>query len=446
MHFLAKRLSVSFSYLCALCAASWLCASAAAVQPVYKMTVETNHPDAVYQQNEPVEFIVRVLKDGTPVSGETLRWQTTKDNFSEISRGSEVLPNGIATLSARLNEPGFINCVATLSSGQKKEPSVAIAAAVAPLSIRPSTPAPADFIDFWRELKTAQSNVPFNLKTTPVATTKTFAATVQTQEIAADSLGGPLTGFLAMPKNAKPGSLPAILLLHGAGVGTSRKWMADERAADGMLALDMNAHGIANDKPRAFYNALKEGQLKGYEQQGQGSRDTIYYKGMYLRVLRGLDILTSMPEWDGRNLIVFGNSQGGAQAIAGAAIDSRVTFVGANIPAMMDLTGFQVNRISGMRRLYRRDEAGKPLPQDIEALRYFDSVNFTPHIQGEVFFTMGFLDTICPPTSVYAAYNQIGTKKGVFHMPSEGHKVSKEALAAALAAMWANIQSNNTQR
>jgi cephalosporin-C deacetylase len=74
-------------------------------------------------------------------------------------------------------------------------------------------------------------------------------------------------------------------------------------------------------KPSHSLKALAEGELRDYRMRGSGDREQMYFKGMFLRVLRALDFLTVQPEWDGHTLIVYGSSQGGFQAFAAAGLD-----------------------------------------------------------------------------------------------------------------------------
>ena len=100
-----------------------------------------------------------------------------------------------------------------------------------------------------------------------------------------------------------------------------------------MLALDINAHGLPNGRPDAFYTGMANGELKEYRVRGRESRETIYFLGMFLRLVRAIDFLTAQPEWDGRTVIVHGSSKGGAQSLVAAGLDSRVTFFAAGVPA-----------------------------------------------------------------------------------------------------------------
>lgn len=79
--------------------------------------------------------------------------------------------------------------------------------------------------------------------------------------------------------------------------------------------------------------------MNNYPRQGQASRDTFYFKGMYMRVLRALAYAKTRPEWDGRTLLVYGGSQGGAQAMAAAALDPDVSFCLVTVPALCDHAG-----------------------------------------------------------------------------------------------------------
>jgi cephalosporin-C deacetylase len=95
-------------------------------------------------------------------------------------------------------------------------------------------------------------------------------------------------------------------------------------AKAGLLSMDINARGIANGKPGAFYSDLSKGKLSGYRHAGRESRDTIYFRGMYLRLVRAIDVLTSQPEWNGKTVAVIGHSHGGGQSlVAGGIVTER---------------------------------------------------------------------------------------------------------------------------
>jgi cephalosporin-C deacetylase-like acetyl esterase len=230
-----------------------------------------------------------------------------------------------------------------------------------------------------------------------------------------------------------------MLTVHGAGVRSSGLGTAANWAKQGFLALDINAHGIPNGKPAEFYRDLERGELSGYRQRGRESRDTVYFLGMFLRLVRAIDFLTAQPEWDGRVLVVHGSSQGGAQAIVAAALDPRVTFFSSGVAAMCDHSGAMANRISGWPKLVPLGEDSRPDAKILEAARYYDMVNFASRITVPGIMTVGFIDTTCPPTSVYAAYNALAGPKEMFNDPPSTHRVSAEADRAMKTAIHKHV-------
>jgi cephalosporin-C deacetylase-like acetyl esterase len=243
--------------------------------------------------------------------------------------------------------------------------------------------------------------------------------------------GAPVSGYLARPKGAAAKSLPVLLTVHGAGVVSSNKQV--DEAAKGLLALDINAHGILNGQPKAYYEDLAKGQLNDYPNRGRESRETYYFLGMYLRLIRAMDFLTAQPEWNGKELIVYGTSQGGGQSIVAAGLDARVTAFAANVPAMCEHT----SRVCGWPRLIPRDAAGVPDPRVLETARYFDAMNFATRTKADAVFSVGFVDDVCRPTSVYAAYNNVPGRKRIINEPRMNHAIwpsfneGKDALIAA---------------
>ena len=57
----------------------------------------------------------------------------------------------------------------------------------------------------------------------------------------------------------------------------------------------------------------------------------------------------------------------------------------------------------------------------LEASRYIDAVNFASRFQGKAIMSVGFVDTVCPPSSCYAAYNLLQGKKTIINEPKMGH-------------------------
>ena len=376
--------------------------------PTLKVT--TDRPDATYKAGETATFTI----ESSQPAEVTLVF--SKDGVQPQPAKKITLANGKLSLTSKLDEPGFLQLRAT--SGKT---TALAAAAYDPLQIKPSMPVPDDFDAFWTAQKAALAKVPLKSTLTPV---ETAVKGVEAFDLQVECLGGkPVSGYFGRPKGAKPKSLPAVLHVHGAGVRSSGlgsvSWALNE---GGMLSLDINAHGIPNGKPAEFYTALQNGELKDYRAHGKKDRETVYFKGMFLRLIRAIDFLTAQPEWDGKTVIVFGSSQGGFQALAAAGLDARVTFICAGVPAGCDHTGSQANRVSGWPKIVTNGPDGKPDPAALQASRYFDCVNFATRAKCKgAAVTVGFIDTTCPPTSVYAAYNALTVPKTIHFDTLAGH-------------------------
>ena len=393
----------------------------------YRFGIATDKKEPFYKQGEKVTFTISLNHKGEPLSDAEVKWEISKDGVQPpLQSGKGTVQNGTLVVSGSLNEPSFLQCRADFITPGQSVPTARAAAAIDAGEIKPSMSAPEDFDAFWDSQKKLLRDTPPNVRMTPV---KSPEAGVECFDVQADIPGGlPFSAYLARPIGAKPGSLPAIVCTQGAGVAGSRLTIVAGWAKEGLLALDFNVHGLPNGKPQSFYSDLYKGALKEYYKKDADSRDTLFFRVMYFRLLRALEIVTSQPQWDNKELIVHGRSQGGGQAIAAAGLDPRVTLACAQIPALTDNMGPVVGRIgSWPLHLVPVDKDGnKPDPKQIEAISYYDAVNFAPRAKAEGFFTLGFVDITVPPTGVYATYNAWPGKKDIVNFYRFGHIASPE--------------------
>lgn len=394
--------------------------------PKVSWAVSADHPDAIYKKGETATFTVK-LADKSPLAPDAeLFVSLSKDGFKTLKKFPVKLKEGSATFSGELGEPGFLQ--ARVSSDAEGKTGSAWGVAFSPEEIKPSLPVPDDFDAFWKGQLDGLAKVPLNPELKPVPFEKDKSIAVFDTRV--DCVGAKVSGYFAKPVKAEPKSLPAILLVHGAGVRSSG--IPAGYAARGYLAMDVNAHGIDNGKDEAFYKALAAGELRDYRYVGRDSKEKGYFVGMFLRVKRALDFLCSQPEWDGKTLVISGGSQGGFQAFAGAALDDRVTVMVAHVPAGCDHSGMLADRVAGWPKIVPVKD-GKPDPAVLEASRYIDNVNFAARCKAKTaVVSAGFVDGVCPPTSVYAAYNALPLKdKTIFNGPGMGHSVQDGISAKA---------------
>jgi cephalosporin-C deacetylase-like acetyl esterase len=415
--------------------------TAPASEAVWKLSIATDRPEAIYKVGEKGCFLVTLKKDGQAATEGEITYVLDKDGVSPLKRGKLKAANGPLVVEGTLEEPGFLRCFVSCSpAGVKKALTATAAAGFDPLKIPPSLPVPDDFDTFWAAQKARLAAVPLKPVLTPV---KSTLKGIECFDVQVPCVGPrPVSGYFARPVGAAPRSLPAMLFVHGAGVRSSVLGSAAGAARTNSLGLDINAHGIPNGKPEQYYKDLSAGELKEYRSAGREDREKCYFLGMFLRLVRALDFLTSQPEWDGKVLMVQGSSQGGGQAIAAAGLDSRVTWFAAGVPAICDHSGKAIGRINGWPKLVP-DKEGQPDPQILQVARYFDGMNFATRTKAEAIFSVGFIDGTCPPTSIYAAYNNLQGKKEMIVEPLMGHASSpriQKAFAEAAARHVAKMK------
>ncbi|MCE5229079.1 acetylxylan esterase, partial [bacterium] len=234
-------------------------------------------------------------------------------------------------------------------------------------------------------------------------------------------------GYMTKPHGAAPHSIGAIAYTHGAAVPAISSRIPSSKL--GMIAFDFNAHGHEDGMKPEYYKNLSDTKLKQYWLQGWESRDTCYFLGMFKRLMRAIDFLTRQPEWDGKVLVVYGGSQGGAQAIAAAGLDSRVSCIVAGIPAMCDLSGWAARRIDGWPHAIKIDRNWMPVnPRIAATVPYYDNDYFARRVKCDALFTTGLVDLTCHPCSVMAAYNSLGSeRKELLTFPKYAHVFGGDA-------------------
>lgn len=420
----------------------------------YKWECSTNKPNAIYKTGEEIVFKVQLLKE-SPKGGFSLAigHKVKYYLFDGKKRkwGSFISSENPFVLKTSMTFPGWTYCIMTpyekdgKTICKRRTRSKRLVAArggvgafVEPDKFVCALPEPEDFDEFWAAQRAELNKVPIRAKLTPVESSSSKRKSVNVYDVQIDCLGGKnVSGHLVIPVGAKPKSLPAIVAFDGAGVRSA--WMPHDKNA---ISLAINAHGIPNRKSKAFYQKLKKTVLNNYRYAGKNSRDTLYFRGMYLRVMRALDYVKSLPEWDGKHLIVLGTSQGGGQAIAAAALDPQVTFCRAGVPALSDHSGALANppHRAGWPRFYR--DKDKADPKVIKAVSYYDNVYFARRIKAPCYLSAGLIDTVCSPYGIYLVYLNLPDKhrKAIHITPDKGHDAPNPTGQKALKAYKAYIK------
>jgi cephalosporin-C deacetylase len=391
-------------------------------QAQYALNITADRENSIYKAGEEARFHVSVAQGKEAIKKGSVSY--ILDDFITEYPPADSVESGAIDLSGdrvivvKSKNPGFIRCRVAFVTPDKKRLTATCGIGFSPLEISTSLPVPDDFDSFWADQKKQLAAVKMETKFTPV---KNSNDSIELFDVQITCLGAPVSGYFGKPKDAKPKSLPAVLWVHGAGVRSSNLPNAVNGATNGMLSMDINAHGIPNGQPGKFYKEQNDGPLKNYRFVGREKRETSYFRGMYLRLVRAIDFLTSQPEWDGKVVAVIGHSQGGGQALVAGGIDDRVTLIATGVPAICDHSGRAAGRINGWPKLVPTANNRKPDPVILQASRYVDAVNFASRCKADAIMSVGFIDAVCPPSSCYAAYNQLQGKKQIMNEPTMGH-------------------------
>ena len=393
-----------------------------------------DHADWLYQTGENAKVEVSFCKYGIPRDGE-LKYSIGNDMLQPDKHGSVKLKNGRAVINMGTKKtPGFRDMKLSVSlDGKTYEHHIKVGFSVD--KIKPYTQEPQDFRSFW------QKNVE-ELKQVPMSYTKELYKDYCTDKIDCylvklqiDKMGHSMYGFLFYPKNAQPGKHPVVLCPPGAGIKTIKDPMRNKYYAEnGFVRFEVEIHGL---DPRISSETFGEisrafnDRNGGYLANGLENKDIYYMKHVYVGLVRCIDFLTSLPEWDGKNVSVQGGSQGGALAIIAAGLDSRVTQCVANHPALSDMAGYAAKGGTGGYPHFCRQPQILSNKDCLNTLAYFDVVNFARYVKAPTYLTWGYNDVTCPPTTSYAVWNTL--------------KCTKESLLTPINEHWTTAETNRGQ-
>lgn len=368
-----------------------------------QVNVSPDNADWNYKTGDRAEFRITVMRNNVPLDGLEVSYSIQPELMKPLEQGKVTLKKGEATVKAKpFKEPGFLRCEASVEVDGRKYSSYATAG-FSPGQIQPTTTLPGDFTTFWENAKAELAKIPVR----PVMTLMPESSTdkVNVYNVSINNIKGRIYGILCVPK--AQGKYPAILHVPGAGI---RPYSGDVGNAEkGIITFQIGIHGIPVNLDASIYSALSAGALENYPRMNLDDKDNYYFKRVYLGCVRALDFIESLAEFDGNTIAVTGGSQGGALSVITAGLDSRVDYLAAFYPALSDLTGYLHGRAGGWPHLFRDASTNKP--EKVETSKYFDVVNFARFVKVPGWYSWGYNDNVCPPTSMHSFYNVIEAEK-----------------------------------
>jgi len=390
-----------------------------------RVDIAPERPDWTYEVGERVRFAISAKVDGHSLGGLDVRYRVGPEMLPTTEQIGTLPSNGEPLLieGGTLNTPGFIRCDVIISLNGRDYHGRATAG-VSPGEIRHTQVSPDDFDEFWAAGLAELAQVPIEPQIAHLTERSTPKVDVYHVSIrTAGDAKRRVYGILCVPKG--PGPFPAVLQLPSAGVGPRT---GDINLAErGVITLQIGIHGVPVNLDDKAYSQLS---LDNYWAIGLKSPADYYYRPVYLGCVRANDFLVSHPKFDGQNLFVMGASQGGQLSIVTAALDPRVKSLLAHCPAYCDVTGYLHGRAGGWPHLTRANEDGSPSAHatqpNLHTVSYYDVVNFARRLKVPGHYAWAYNDTVCPPTSIYAAYSVITAPKTLLLSLEDGHWATGE--------------------
>lgn len=271
-----------------------------------------------------------------------------------------------------------------------------------------------DFDDFWaRTLTEARTRA----SSTLLEPVETGMVHVDTYDVTFTGFAGqPVKAWLRVPKNVS-GPLPAVVEYLGYGSGRGLCIEPTLWSSLGYVHLLMDSRGQSShysgaDTPDGDIAP----QIGGHVTRGIASPVTYYYRRLFTDAARAVDVTRELQVVDGHRIVVKGISQGGGIAIAAAALSDGIAAAMIDVPFLCQFRhATQITDAYPYREIsdylqWRRDDVERVFT----TLNYFDGVNLAARADAPVLFSAALMDPVCPPSTVFAAYNHwCGTDKDI---------------------------------
>lgn len=373
---------------------------------------------------EKVKFDVILTRCNVPEGDMELTYDISEDMMKPHASGKVKLKNGMGTIEAgTMKNPGFLRCRVYMRKGKHDYQGMGTVG-FSPEKLQPVTQQPSDFHDFWNKAIADARKWALDPMITIMPERCTPKVNVYHVSWGNNDWESRMYGILTVPTS--PGSYPAILKLPGAGV---RGYNGDiNHCEKGFIVLEIGIHGIPVDLPGKVYHNLYNGPLKRYHSFNMEDRDRFYYKRVITGCVRAIDFIEQLPEYNGC-LATFGGSQGGGLSIILAGIDPRVKGLVSYYPAMSDMTGYTAGRAGGWPHTLKDKKF--QTPAILNTIPYFDVSSFAREVKVPGFYTFGYNDMVCPPTSTYSVYNVINAPKELEIAETTEHYAYTEQGSAA---------------
>lgn len=398
-----------------------------------KLKVNVQDDDYIFLGEDSIAIAPTIENKGKKSLRATVKIVVTTDAYKPVK--SQELKIDIpahatttmGTFGLKNAEPGFYRYKVSveMDGGQKLEEQVNVG--YEPEKIASPNDEAADFDTFWKTNKAQLASVQpdYQLMLIPEQSKLDY----EMYHVSMRSLDNELImGYYAKPKKA--GKHPVIVEYMGYG---SKPYFPNQ-SWDGFAYFVLSIRGQAlNEKSNHF------GTWFTY---GIDNKNTYYYRGAFMDVLRALDFVSSRDEIDGERIAVRGSSQGGALSVVAASLDTRVKALAIGIPFLSDFQDYF--KIAPWPKSdvdhYRTQHPEVSWKKVYQTLSYFDIKNLASRIRVPLVMGIGVQDNVCPPHINFAAYNQVKSEKSWMAFPQHGHSTGNAFYEAGLELFRRTLQ------
>ena len=292
------------------------------------------------------------------------------------------------------------------------------------LTYQGSSPRPEDFDAYWDAGLAEMAAVDPDVSITPDAFQTSFA---ECSHLCFTGVGGARVHAKLVRPRAANAPHPAVIMFHGYS-GNCGEWLDKlPYAAMGftIAALDCRGQaGLSEDRGGVTGNTLNGHIIRGLDD----GPEKLLFRQIFLDTAQLAGIVMDMPDVDAERVGAFGGSQGGGLTLACAGLEPRIRKAAPTFPFLSDYR--RVWQIDQAKDAYqelkdhcrRRDPLHEKEDEIFNRLSYIDVQFLCPRIRAEILLGLGFSDTVCPPSTQFAAYNKIPSKKRYVAYPDFGHE------------------------
>ncbi len=299
---------------------------------------------------------------------------------------------------------------------------------------------PADFDAFWERTLAESRQHALAAQFVPVASPLKL---VEILDITFNGFGGqPVKGWLVLPRQ-RSGRLPCVVqyLGYGGGRGLPGDYLYWANAGFAHFIMDTRGQGSAwsvGDTPDLDPSGGSP-QMPGFLTRGVTHPDHYYYRRLYTDAVRAVEAARAHPAVDPQRVAVFGHSQGGALALVAAGLVPGLAAVMPREPFLCDIrTATEITDANPYHELTRYCAIHRDQVEQVFAnLRYFDGVSFAARAKAPALFSVSLMDDICPPRTVFAAYNRYAATKEICVWKYNRHEGGENFMAAEQLAWLA---------